>query len=791
MLSIFFKTTLRNLWKNRVYSILNILGLTISIVCISLIYLWVENELTFDHNFINRDHLYQITENQNYDGKIVTFDLVPSPMANALKSEVSGVNNVFRISWNYNQLFTIGEKAIEEEGVYADSAIFSMLDLKFVQGHAATAFRDPMSVVITQSMAEKYFGKDNALGKTFKVGNIDMYGVDGLFVVGGVINDLPKNSSFQFQWLSPFELYLKKNKSWMDTWNSNLVHTIVDVQPANVANIDKELHGFVTAKTSENHVNCFLFSMNKWHLYNKFLNGKQDGGKIENVRIFSLIAWVILIIACINFMNLATARSEQRAKEIGIQKAIGADRKFLILQFIAEALLMSFSAVFLAIGILYLIIPVFNLLVGENLSVNIFTFNHILFVIVIGLVTGFFSGSYPAFYLTSFKPIKVLRGVKMKTNPVASFIRKGLVIVQFSVSVVLIISAVIIYQQLKHAMDRDMGYDKDNLIYLNSTSRLTEHFDVVRQNLISTGVVESAALSQQGILAYNTGNDAFSWQGKDPSKSIVTYDNLVSPEYISTMHLKLLSGRDFHADVISDTNNVIINKSLASVMGEEGRVGGIVMYGTSIFHIVGIVNDFLYNNMYDPVHPAILLCYPAQAQIMIIRLKPNFDLANDLDKVKNVIKKANQPFPFEYKFLDDEFDKQFQSEILIKKLTGVFASIAIFISCLGLFGLVSYMAERRTREIGIRKVLGASASKVIRLLSREFMLLVSISCIIAFPIAWWLMNNWLQEYHYRINIQVWVFAVAGGMAFIISFITISFQAIKAAMMNPIKSLRSE
>ncbi|MES1215508.1 MAG: FtsX-like permease family protein, partial [Bacteroidota bacterium] len=429
-------------------------------------------------------------------------------------------------------------------------------------------------------------------------------------------------------------------------------------------------------------------------------------------------------------------------------------------------------------------------LVKKELSIDIFKPVHLFSLIGIGVIAGLIAGSYPAFYLSSFNPIKVLKGMKIKTGANVVFIRKGLVITQFAVSIILIISTVIIYQQVQHIKTRDIGYSKDNLITMDLQGTMKEHFSTIKNKLIASGYVENAAISLHDALHVYSYGSSYNWAGKDPNNKISVHSNVVSNEYLSTMHMKVTSGRDFYHSG-PDTNTVVINESMVKLMGKEGKIGSIITSGPYKLEVVGIIKDFVYNDMYGASEPIILISYNAPATLLTIRYKPNADLATALAKTEAIMKEENPGYPFEYKFVDEAFNQFFTTETLIGKLAGVFAVLAIFISCLGLFGLAAYIAERRTKEIGIRKVLGASVQGLAGLLSKEFVQLVALSCIIAFPIAWMAMRSWLQDYQYRTTIHWWVFAAAGVTALVIALITVSFQAIRAALANPVKSLRTE
>lgn len=792
MLKNYIKTTLRSLFKNKVYGFLNIAGLAMGITCASLIFLWVQDEVTFNHNFSKREQLYRVMENRFNNGAVNTVVSTPSPMGPVLKTEIPGIQNTMRKSWNMSELFVLGDKSINEDGTYADASVFSMLTLPFVYGSSDGAFKELNSIVISKTLSEKFFGKTNPVGKTITLNAKQNFSVDGVFTVTGVFKDLPANSTFQFQWICPYDLWENYNSWLKGDWGNNLTETYVEVQSAsNVNLINQKLQHYISTKSKGNTNELFLFPMNDWNLYSNFTNGKADGGKIGYVRLFSAIAWIILLIACINFMNLSTARSEQRAKEVGVRKVMGAGKGKLVVQFIGESLIMSFLSVLVAVGLLYLLLPAYNSLVEKQLVISLLNPLHLGFLLVTGMVTGLIAGSYPAFYLSSFNPVYVLKGIKVASASGAGLIRKGLVVSQFVISIVLIIGTVVIYQQVNHIKNRNLGYSKDNQVTLNLQGRLKENFNAVKNDLIATGFVENATLNEFLPMQVFGSSDSFTWAGKNPNESIPVHNSHVSPEYLKTMGIKLLSGRDFYQDAKVDSNNIIINQSFARKMGKAGQVGGIVTIGQYRLTVVGIVNDMIYNNMYGESEPLIIYCNPKGTNNMTIKIKPGSDISKAIAEIGRVIKKDNPGYPFEYRFVDDEFDKLFKTESLIGKLSSVFAILAIIISCLGLFGLAAYTASRRIKEIGVRKVLGASVGGLVTLLSTDFLKLVVLSCVIAFPVAWWAMSKWLQTYQYRIAIHWWVFALSGVLAILIALVTVSFQAVKAAMINPVKSLRSE
>jgi putative ABC transport system permease protein len=786
-----FKTAFRSFWKHRAFGFLNVAGLSIGITCAAFILLWVEDELTFNHNFARHNYIYRIIENEKSDQGISTSMNIPGEVAGAVKAELPGIKNSGRISWRMDELAVIGDKKIKTSGLYADPSWVSMFTLDFIHGDATTALSQPHAVIISQSLARACFGDQDPMGRTIKMDASQAYSVDGLYKVTGVFADLPANCSFHCQWISPYTTWEDAN-TWLKGWTNPMAETYVQLDPsASAAAIDKRLTHYLAQKVSGQKNTLAMWSMNDWHLRDKFENGIPTDSTIRYVRLFSLIAAAILLIACINFMNLSTARSEQRAKEVGVLKVVGAGRGSLIGKFIGEALLLSLLSVLFAVALLYIFLPAYNILVNKHLHLHLLQPGHLLGLLAITLATGLAAGSYPAFYLSSFNPIYVLKGLRIKTNGGAVAVRKALVITQFTASVALIIGTVIIYQQVQHIKSRDLGYSLNNLVYIDLHGNMKDHFEVLKDKLLATGYVENAAISVHDALhVYSAGTGA-SWQGKDPNSVIPIHYNTVSPEYLSTMHMKLVSGRDFYSTPGTDSLNVIINESLAKLMGKEGRVGGIFTQGTTDLHIVGILQDVVFNDVYGASAPLVLSCFPTNATVMALRFKPNADLSQALDKTAAVVTAASPDQPFAFRFADADFDALFINETLIGKLAGIFAVLAVLISCLGLFGLAAYTAERRVKEIGIRKVLGASVQGLTGLLLKEFVQLVVLSCVIAFPLAFWVLHRWLRNYQYRTAIHWWVFGLAGTLTLVIAVLTVSFQAVRTALANPIKSLRSE
>jgi putative ABC transport system permease protein len=793
MLSNYLKSIFRTIRKNKASSFLNIFGLAVGIACAALILLWVEDEIRYDSMYAKKDRLYMVMENEVLADNIRTHNSTPGPMAPVMKTELPGIANTARATEDDKPiLFAMGEHSVLASGRYVDPSLFSMFTLPFVEGNPASPFPQYYSIVLTEKTAKKFFGGEkNVVGKTVRMDNKQDY------VVTGVIKDIPENSSLQFEWAAPFAIFYQQN-DYITKWTNNSLTTYVELKPAtSPIAVNSQLDQYIEKRDPTSNIHLSLFSMNDWHLRWQFDNGKKTGGGlIAYVRLFSVIAWIILVIACINFMNLATARSERRAREVGVRKVLGAGKRGLIIQFIGEALGMSLIAAFCAIALVTLLLPAFNGLVHKQLDLELGNPVHSGALLMITLICGLVAGSYPSFYLSSFKPVSVLKASQIKSGS-AAIIRKSLVVLQFGISIVLIISTIIIYQQIRHIKSRDLGFNKDNLLVMDVQGNIGKQFGVIRQDLINTGMVEDASLSDHPTIYGGNNTDGFTWEGKDPNSRLIISNRYVSPEFFSTSGIRLLEGRNIRE---SDTMyhhqiGVVITASLAKMLGKGSAVSKSIWFqGDTIdkVRIAGVVNDFVYGDMYGKSDPVMFFFGPPQnATVMYMRLRAGKDPGQALEKIGAAMKKDNPGYPFVYQFVDEQFNGMFTKEVLMGKLSRLFSALAILISCLGLFGLASYMAERRTKEIGIRKVLGATVTSLAALLSKDFLQLVVLSCLVAFPLAGWMMHKWLEAYAYRVGIDGWVFVIAGGLALFIALGTISFQAIRTALLNPGKTLRAQ
>lgn len=793
----YFKTAWRNLKRNKTFSILNIAGLAVGIVCASLIFLWVEYSFEYNTVLKDSDKIFIVKNNQSYGKDIYTMSATCGPLASAMQQEIPGFKNAVRTLDNQS-IFTVGDKSLSENGVFADSNFFKIFQFPFLEKTSENFLSNTYNVAISQKMAKAFFGNDNyrsALGKTIR------FNKKQDFVVAAVYDIPSTNMSMQPDWIIPLAYnFLDSNfRQHWSQWGNCGIRTYATLQDnASVKKINSQLKGYILSKSDGNvNQSVFLYPYTKLGLYNSFSNGKEtpSQGSIRYIKMFSLIAFIILLIACINFMNLSTARSEKRAKEIGLKKVVGVTRGQLILQFITESIMVAMIAVLCSIFLLAVFVPPFGNLINTPLHLDILKPVHIFSLLLIGIVCGIVAGSYPAFYLSSFNPIRALKNQTAKTVGRANALRKGLVVMQFAVSVIMIIATIVVFNQINYTKNRDLGFSKDNIMIVHTSESLNKKFDVLKQNLLSTGMVNDVAMSWSSMFnMYNNGG-GFKWSGHDSKNDALITMNGISPNYLKLMGIKLSEGRYFYDHSKADSNSIIINPAFAKLMGKEGHVGGRIYRsndGSDAVTIVGITTNFVYNNIYGNPEPMFFMPITDLSYgSMFIKLNSGMDVAKQVSSVQAAFKNTDSNFPFDYSFLDDNFNRLFSGTLFIGKLALLFGGLAIFISCLGLFGLSAFMAEQRTKEVGVRKVLGASVLSITRLLNRDFLKLVALACIISFPIAWWAMNNWLKDYEYRISIRWWLFGLAALISLIITLITISFQSIKAANANPVKSLRSE
>jgi ABC-type antimicrobial peptide transport system permease subunit len=792
----YLKIAWRNLVNNNVYSAINILGLAAGMAVALIIALWVFNEFSYDTFLPGTSQLYRVKMNviSQHDGEH-TQDAVSLPMADVLRKEIPGIKYVAEtdwVGWQWHDLL-VGDKKLYLGGGAAHPDFLNIFQYPFVEGNARSAFIDPLSIILDQSTAKALFGNTDPMGKIVRFDNKQN------LKVTGVIKDIPKNATLQFSFLTSFK-FKELTEDWMKnartSWVNNSFNMFVALQPGvTYAQVAPKISNVVYRYSPEMRFGkpeVIMQNIKDWHLYTDYKNGKAVGGFIDYVRMFSIIGLLVLLIACINFMNLSTARSEKRAREVGVRKAIGSQRSDLIFQFLAESLLITFIAFLFSMLLVQLALPAFNTLINGNINIpysNPLFWGIMLFYV---LVTGLLAGSRPAFYLSSFNPVTVLKG-NIQVGKAAALPRKILVVLQFSCSIALIISTVIVYQQIQYAKSRPVGYNADRLMMTDMSGDLSDHYDALKNDLIASGVVEDVAKASSPVTNIYAHQALLNWPGKTAGDDPINIASIsVSDNYFKTLDMKLLEGHDFSTNWSADTLSVILNEAAVKRIGLKNPINQLITWSGSKApaKIIGVVKDALMESPFTPVAPAIFN-HGRGGNNLMYRLRPNVGTQAAIAKTTNIFDTYNPAYPFIYQFADDEYNQKFHLEVLVGKLAGVFAGLAIFISCLGLFGLAAYVAEQRTKEIGIRKVLGASISQVWLLLSKDFILLVVISCLIASPIALYFLRSWLQQYAYRIEIGPGVFLLSAAAAILITLLTISFQAIKAALANPVRSLRSE
>jgi putative ABC transport system permease protein len=786
MLKNYFKIAIRNLYRNKGFSFINILGLAIGMASAILILLWIYHEVSYDQFHEKKDRIYEAWNRDIMNDKINCWNTTPKILASALQKDNPEIERVVRVNWNSRYLFAAGEKKIPASGNFVDSGFLQMFSFQLLKGNPSTALNDPHSVVLTERLAKKLFGNDDPMGKTIKVENRDN------FIVTGIVKDQPNNTRFDFESLMPFS-YLRSIGEDDTFWGNNSTETYVLVKPnisqAGLTERVKETRRKYDKDSPKGEF--FLYPISRWRLYSRFENGVETGGLIDFVKLMSIIAGFILLIACINFMNLSTARSEKRAREVGIRKVVGARKNALIGQFLGESILIALLSGILAILIVQFSLPAFNTLTGKILSIEYTSIKFWFILIGFIIFTGLLAGSYPAFFLSSFKPVKVLKGNLQKVNSLVTP-RKVLVVLQFTFAIILIISTIIVHKQIGYARERAAGYDKQHLVYHFLSDDLVKNYTPLKNELISAGIASSVTKTSAPMTEGWSNSWGFEWTGKDPNDRTVYDRYCADDKIVQTAGLQLVSGRDIDLSKYpNDSNSIILNESAVKGMGFKEPLGQIIKDNGNDWTVVGVVKDFILTSPFHPTNPMVIEGAKGWFNVLHIKMNNQLSTSDNLAKMEALFKKYNPDFPFEVKFVDESYAKKFDSEKRTGTLAALFAGLTIFISCLGLFGLATYMAENRIKEIGIRKVLGASMSDITALLSKDFLVLVLIALAIAVPTAWWAMHTWLQSYPYRTPISVWVFVTAGALSLLITLFTVSSQAIKAAIRNPVKSLRSE
>jgi putative ABC transport system permease protein len=794
MLRNYFKTAFRNLLRNKMHSFINIAGLSAGMAVAILIGLWIWDELSYDKYHKNYDRIAKVMQHVTNNGEVQTWSNVPYPLGDELRKNYgSDFKEILLAGSNSPHMLTYEDKKFTKGGFFIQPQAPEVFSLEMLKG-SRDGLKDPSSILLSQSLAKAYFGEEDPMGKIMTI--------DKKFVakVTGVYKDLPANTSLTaIEFMAAWDLFYN-NEPWFknmsDPWRPNAFEIYVQLNPnADVTKVSERIKDAklnkVNKELAKKKPALFLQPMNKWRLYSEFKNGVNAGGRISYVWLFATIGVFVLLLACINFMNLSTARSEKRAREVGIRKAIGSLRGQLIGQFLSESMLMTLCSFVFSLLLLQFLLPFFNEIADKKMNFPWANPYFWMAGVAFSLVTALLAGSYPALYLSSFKPVKVLKG-SFKAGRMAVLPRRVLVVVQFTVSVVLIIGTITVFRQIQFAKDRPVGYESNGLVSTNVLGgAIDEHFDAVKTELIQAGAITEMAKTESPVTETWSSTSGIKWKDKDPNFSIDIHTAGTGFDYGKTIGWEIVAGRDFKKELATDSSAVILNEAAVQFMSLKNPVGEILDWNGQQLHVIGVIKNMIMRSPYDPVRPIVYYLSGNSGNWIILKLNPNATASASVAKIESVFKKFNPEQPFEYRFVEDAYAEKFSNEVRIGKSAGFFTLLAILISCLGIFGLASFVAEQRTKEIGVRKVLGASVFNCWKLLSKDFLWLVCISLLIATPLGWYLMNGWLQNFEYRATISWWIFAVSGSGALVITLVTVSFQSIKAAMMNPVKSLRTE
>ncbi|MEM6843051.1 MAG: ABC transporter permease [Bacteroidota bacterium] len=787
----YFKIGWRNILKHKGYSLINISGLSVGMAVALLIGLWLHDELSFNKYHQNYDRIAWVMQNQNFEGETRTWWSQAKQLAPELRENYgTHFEHIIMASFQQDRTLRKDDKALTKTGMFMEATAPEMLTLQMLSG-TRQGLVEPNSVLLSESTAQAFFGDSDPIGEIIQIA--DWFTVK----VTGVYEDLPDNSSFaDIEFIAPWELYesgLPEWLSWGNSWFQTMVQIAdhADMEQVSVAIKDAKKKRVNEDEGARFNPELFLHPMSRVYLHSDFKEGVIVGGRIQYVWLFGIIGVFVLLLACINFMNLSTARSEKRAKEIGVRKAIGSLRSQLIHQFFTESMLIAALSFVVAILLVWLILPAFNEVANKGIS--ILWSNPLFWLVGLGfvLLTGTLAGSYPALYLSSLKAVRVLKGT-FRTGRLAALPRKVLVVTQFAVSVSLIIGTMIVFQQIQFVKNRPIGYNTDRLFTVPARGEVNQRFNAFRNELLQTGMVEEVAKSASPITQMGTTNSGLDWRGKPAGMQDEFVTMRATHEFGKTIDWNIVEGRDFSRDFATDSLGFVINETAAEYMGFDDPVGEQVDWGDNgTYTIIGVVEDMVTQSPYAPVRQMIFFIDYNRSDVLNIKLKPDVSTQQALADIESVYKKFDPVNPFEYNFTDEQYAQKFSTEIRVGKLSGFFAILAIFISCLGLFGLASFVAERRTKEIGIRKVLGASVTNLWQLLSKEFLGLILIACLVAIPLAYYFARDWLQNYEYRTDLNWWIFAVAALGALLVTLLTVSYQTIKASTVNPVKSLRSE
>ncbi len=784
MIRNYFITALRNLIRHKSFTIINMIGLTVGLSTSIFIMIWIRDEVTYDRFNKDIDQIYEVFENQTYSAdKIYTFAATPGPLAEGLRTEFPEVEMTARSNWGGRSLFRFEENFFYAEGKLADSTLLQIFTFSWAEGNVENPLPDPSSVVINASLARKLFGPEKALGKVIRFRNQDDLTVTGVF------QDLPSNSTLQCEYVAPFK-YFENENPWLKEWGNNGLMTFVKLKPGiDYLQFNEKIADYIKTKNEGSVVTLFLHRYKDLRLYSDFEDGKLNGGRIIYVKAFAYVAIFILIIACINFMNLTTARSANRSREVGVRKVIGAQRLSLVKQFLGESFLITFLAMVASVVIVILLMPVFNELTGKGVRLDLYDYQFWIGFIVILFVTGMLSGSYPAFFLSSFKPITVLKNQSQNTLKGAG-LRKILVIIQFSLSVILIVSSLVIYKQIMFLQNKNLGFDKENVLYFYDTRGISRNFDAFRNEAQEQSFILGIGKGNHLPFQVGSSSSGMIWDGKPEDFDILFQTYQTDYDMIKVLGFDLIDGRYFSRDHATDSTNYIINEEAARRMGMDHPIGQNFELWGKKGQIIGEVRDFHSNSLYSPIEPLIFMMDPQNTGITYIRIQAG-NTKEAIAFLESLYKKYDPDFPLEYDFLDKSYAEQYKSEMTIGKLADYFTGIAIFIACLGLYGLASFTVERRSKEISIRKVFGATVSILVALLSKDFAWLILISILLGSPIAWYLMHEFLSSYAFHTEMGSLVFILTAGGILVLALLTVAYKSFHASIGNPSESLRNE
>ncbi len=785
MASNHFKTIWRSLLKDKQFAILNLVGLSVALACVLLIYLWATDEMSVDKFHANNDRLYEVMAHIKLPDGIHTQENTPYLLSRALAKEMPEVEDAVCLQKGFIQgTLSVGEKHIKTTKYFADYHFFNLFSFHLIEGNKSNVFDDNYSVLLSDKMANKLFGTTkNIIGKTVQWEN-DPH----LFKVTGIFEEPSSNSSLKFDVLFSYQLYFQNDLDGRDWSNSNPYTFLLLKKGTDAKKFENKLTGFLHAKYSNSPLTLSLRKYSDRYLYDNYENGIQSGGRIRYVKLFSLIAAFILLIACINFMNLSTAKAAHRLKEAGIKKILGAERSSLIFQYICESMLMAFASLIIALLFVVLLLPQFNLITGKQLSLHIGS-SFIITFIIIGLVTGLLAGSYPAFYISGFKPMIALKG-KLNTMLGELWVRKGLVVFQYTLSVIFIVAVIVVYKQMRLIQTIDLGYNKENIITLKNEKKLGDNFSAFMNDVKKIPGVSSASSFNGDMYGGTSGStEHANWQGKPPSTQILFTDLDIDYGLMELLGMKMAAGRTFSTDFGSDSLSLILNEAAVNAMGIKNPIGKEFDVWGNKYHIIGVAKDFHFESLYEKVKPCFMRCTQAGENFLvkIIGGKER----EVISKLNDVYKTYNPGLSLDFSFMDKDYEAMYISEERESILFRWFAALAIIISCLGLFGLAAFSAQKRQKEMSIRKVVGASTTDIVTLLSKDFFKLILIAMLISFPLSWWAMNVWLNNFAYRVNIGASIFIFTFISIMLITLVTISFQSIKTAVANPVKSLRME